>query len=489
MFDRIPVRLRLSLGHATWMALLFLTLGYTLYRVVERNLYRSVDASLLISAQSIRDARFARGFNSPLMERYLNQFFGEKYIRPHAQLVDLSGKISIKTTDEISLPITLRALTRAERGFETFETFPPIKGDRPSLRQVSLPVMRLGRFTGELIQVGATLDSTYHTLRQITWVLWTSLPLGVLLSVGFGYLLTKRALKPVLDMSQAATQLSSADLSVRLPLPVAKDELRHLAQTFNEMLHRLEDGFLRLRRFTGDVSHELRTPLAVLSGEAEFALRKTRSPDDYRTSLETILAESRHMTGIVENLLLLARAESRAVAMTWMPINLNDFVRDLIHGVAPVYEKGDVRLELVKINAPEIFDANPGYLTLALRNILLNAAKHSTPNSAVVLTVAREGVLTVFTIKDHGEGITAESLPYIFDPFFRADTARNRAAGGAGIGLSLAMALIKLHGGTIAVASKPQEGATFTVKIPPSTAIAANQDGSPLKISKPALEM
>ena len=91
MFDRIPIRLRLSLGHAVWMALLFLVLGYSFYRVVERNLYRSVDASLLISAQSIRDARFARGFNSPLMERYLNQFFGEKYIRPHAQLVDLSG--------------------------------------------------------------------------------------------------------------------------------------------------------------------------------------------------------------------------------------------------------------------------------------------------------------------------------------------------------------------------------------------------------------
>lgn len=469
MFDRIPVRLRLSLGHATWMALLFLILGYSLYRIVERNLYRSVDASLLISAQSIRDARFARGFNSPLMERYLNQFFGEKYIRPHAQLVDLSGKISLKTTDEISLPITLRALTRAERGFETFETFPPIKGDRPSLRQVSLPVMRLGRFTGELIQVGATLDSTYHTLRQITWVLWTSLPLGVLLSVGFGYLLTKRALKPVLDMSQAATQLSSADLSVRLPLPVAKDELRHLAETFNEMLHRLEDGFLRLRRFTGDVSHELRTPLAVLSGEAEFALRKTRSPDDYRTSLETILTESRHMTGIVENLLLLARAESRAVAMTWMPLHLQDFIRDLVQGVAPMFEKSGVELTVNTTNAPENFEANPGYLTLALRNILLNAAKHSTPKSKVILTVTREEPWIIFTVKDHGEGIPPESLPYVFDPFFRADTARNRAAGGAGIGLSLAMALVKLHGGSISVSSRPHEGATFVLKIPPPT--------------------
>lgn len=466
MFDRIPVRLRLSLGHAIWMALLFLFVGYSLYRVVERNLYRSVDASLLVSAQSIRDARFARGFNSPLMERYLNQFFGEKYIRPHAQLVDLSGKISIKTHDHISLPVTLRALTRAERGFETFETFPPLDDDRPSLRQVSLPVMRMGRFTGELIQVGATLDSTYHTLRQITWVLWASLPIGVILSVGFGYLLTKRSLKPVIDMSQAAALLGSADLSVRLPIPPANDELRHLATTFNEMLHRLEDGFLRLRRFTGDVSHELRTPIAVLCGEAEFALRKERSTGEYRSSLETILLESKNMTRIVENLLLLARAESRAVAMTWQLVPTAEFIRDLIHGVEPLFEKEKVFLQVHLDEAPTTFDANPGYLTLALKNILLNAAKHSAPQSHVQIRVYQQSGCTLFSIKDQGEGIPPDSLPYIFDAFYRADTARNRAAGGTGIGLSLAMALVKLHNGTITVQSKPGEGSCFSVRIP-----------------------
>ena len=467
MFDRIPIRLRLSLGHAVWMALLFLVLGYSFYRVVERNLYRSVDASLLISAQSIRDARFARGFNSPLMERYLNQFFGEKYIRPHAQLVDLSGKISIKSNDLISLPVTLRALTRAERGFETFETFPPVDGTRPPLRQVSLPVMRMGRFTGELIQVGATLDSTYHTLRQISWVLSTSLPLAVLLSVGFGYLLTKRSLKPVIDMSQTASRLSSADLSVRLPLPPANDELKHLAQTFNEMLHRLEDGFLRLKRFSGDVSHELRTPIAVVSGEAEFALRKERPASDYRNSLETILTESKHMTGIVENLLLLARAESRAVAMTWLPVVTLDFVQNLIHAVDPVFQKNQVLVEANLEKAPQIFDANAGYLTLALKNILLNAAKHSTLGSTVTLAVTQDGPNIIFSVKDQGEGIPAESLPYIFDHFYRADTARNRATGGTGIGLSLAMALVKLHGGSIVAESTPGDGAKFTVRIPP----------------------
>lgn len=463
--DRIPVRLRLSLGHAIWMAVLFLGLGIGLYRVVEHNLYRSVDASLLVSAQSIRDARFIRGFSPPLMERFLDQFFREKFIRPYAQLVDLSGKISAKTDTQISLPVTPRALTRAERGLETFETFPPRNREASPLRQVTLPVVKFGKFTGELIQVAAPLDSAFMTMREIAWVLWITLPLGVVLSVVFGYLLTKRSLKPVTAISAAATKLGSEDLSVRLPLTQANDELRTLTHSFNEMLDRLDDAFMRLRRFTGDVSHELRTPLAVLRGEAELALRKERSPEDYRASLRTIVTEANNMTGIIEDLLLLARAESRAVAMSWMELGTVDFLTDVVNVVQPVYEAKKVSLRLVN-RAGSRLDANPGYLTLALKNILINAAKHSAAGSTVEFDVGQDRGDTVFTITDSGEGIPQESVPYIFDPFYRVDSARNRAAGGTGIGLSLALALVKLHNGTITVRSKTGEGASFCVRIP-----------------------
>lgn len=463
--DRVPVRLRLSLGHAIWMALLFLGVGFGLYRVVEHNLEESVNASLLISAQSIRDARFVRGFDPPLMERFLNQFFGERYFRAYAQLVDLSGKISAKTDVHVSLPVTPKALARAERGLETFETFSPRQDSEAPLRQVTLPVVKFGRFTGELIQVGASLDPMRHTLREIAWALWISLALGLALSVVFGYLLTARSLSPVTQMSEAAKSLGSADLSVRLPLPRAKDELRQLAQTFNEMLDRLEDAFMRLRRFTGDVSHELRTPLAVLKGEAELTLRKERSTEDYKSSLRTIVHEANNMTGIIEDLLLLARAESKAVAMTWLELTTADFLSEVVGVVQPVYEAKGVSLRVIN-RARSRFQANPGYLTLALKNILINAAKHSATQGAVELDVHEDGPGLLFVITDAGEGIPEESLPYIFDPFYRADTARNRAAGGTGIGLSLALALVKLHGGNITVQSKAQEGAQFTVRIP-----------------------
>lgn len=464
--NRIPVRLRLSLGHAVWMALLFAGLGFGLYRVVQHNLYQSVDAALLASARSINEARFIRGFNSPLMEEFLARYFGERYIRPYAQLVDLSGKVSAKTGNiRVSLPVTPLAVANAEIGVETFETFKR-SGKAMPFRQVTLPVIAQGKFTGELIQVGAPLDGTIHSLREIALVLWIALPLGLAVSVVFGYKLTKHAFKPVNNIRLAAAGLGANDLGVRLQLPPAKDELRELAGSFNAMLDRLEDAFKRLRCFSGDVSHELRTPIAVLRAEAELALRRDRTPEEYRAALRNIVQESTTMTAIVEDLLLLARAESRALAMKWEDVETKNFVQSLIESMTPVFAKRQIQLEGPTHFSENTFRASPGYLNIVLKNILLNAAKHSAPGSPVMLDVEQKYGEIIFRVTDKGEGIPAESIPYIFDPFYRADTARNRAAGGAGVGLSLAMALVRLHNGSIEVTSSVGVGSTFTVRIP-----------------------
>ncbi len=464
LLDRIPVRLRLSLGHAIWMALLFLGIGIGIYRYVENNLFQSVDAALLTSARSIRDARFVKGFSSPLMQEFLEEFLGERFIRPYAQLVDLSGRVSVKSENSrATLPVTPLAVNRAERGLVTFESFHRV--GQSKIRQITLPVMKRGRFSGELIQVGAALDSTEHTLSGISLMLWVALPMSLLLSVVFGYLLTARSLRPVTAISQAAAGMGLEDLSTRLALPRAKDEIRGLTQTFNGMLERLEDAFVRLRRFAGDVSHELRTPLTVLRGEAEFALRRERSPDDYRQALRTIVKEAVHMTDIVEDLLLLARAQGKSIKIDREWVAIDRFVLDLVQLTTSTFRDRVVTLE------PRIFAHGPikissGYLGLAIKNILLNAAKHSPRDSVVYLEVTQDSRQTLFTIRDTGEGIPATDLPYIFDPFYRADTARNRAAGGSGIGLSLAQALVQLHGGQISVASTEGKGASFTVRLP-----------------------
>ena len=152
------------------------------------------------------------------------------------------------------------------------------------------------------------------------------------------------------------------------------------------------------------------------------------------------MCEATHMTGIIEDLLLLARAESKAVAMSWMELSSTDFMKEVAHAVQPVYQARGVNLN-TSVSVSDHFVANPGYLTLALKNILLNAAKHSAAQGTVEFSMLEDGRDIFFVIADFGEGIPEDSVPYIFDPFYRADTVRNRAAGGTGIGLSLPMAV------------------------------------------------
>jgi heavy metal sensor kinase len=297
-------------------------------------------------------------------------------------------------------------------------------------------------------------------------MLWIALPVGLLLTIFFGYILTAWSLKPVRAVTRAAGRLGSDDLTVRLKLPNACDEISELTQTFNGMLDRLQDAFKRLQRFAGDVSHELRTPLTVLRGEAELALRRDRTPEEYKKSMAIIAHEAIHMTDIVEDLLLLARAQSQSVAINWELINLREFTDVMTSSVRPIYAKKRLHLNVESNFTQNTLMGSSGYLGLAIKNILFNAAKHSPVDGKVVFRIYEENGFMKFSVKDYGEGIAKEALPYIFDPFFRADTARNRAAGGSGIGLSLAQALVKLHAGKLTVDSEVNQGATFEISIP-----------------------
>ncbi len=472
LLERIPVRWRLSFGHAIWMGLIFVTIGVGVYRVVEDSILQSLDTTLLTSAKTLRESHLARKRpqsslrNSPLWESVLEEVYGKDRmaIRAHAQMVNMSGKLPLDSENiRASLPVTPLAVMRAEKGLETFETFEVKSG--PPLRQVTLPVFRSGRFSGELIQVGTPMDAYLSTLSSVRKMILGSLLLGLCISIIFGYLLIKSAFRPVARITNAAAKLGANELAMRLKLPPANDELRLLTRTINEMLDRLEDAFSRLRRFAGDVSHELRTPLAVLKGEVELALRRERTHDEYKEALRAIGQESTNMSQIVEDLLLLARAQGNSIALKWEEVDVERFLYEMEMSLRPNFQKKGVLLDVLHYGVSHI-RISPSYFGLAMKNLLLNACKHSEAGGKVELKFNTFEQHHEFVIRDYGEGIPEEAIPYIFDAFYRADTARNRAAGGAGIGLSLAQALIKMHGGKITVQSKMNEGSTFTIRIP-----------------------
>lgn len=456
------------------MAVLFSAIGVGVSRIVEESVYQALDTTLLTSARTLRDSLMSRKDkkgtykNSLYWESMVDEFFGgQRDIRAYAQLVSFSGQITAKTVNTpTSLPTSALALSRADRGLETYETFRIVSG--AGLRQITLPVIRGGKFTGEIIQVGTSMEDAMSTVKSVKEMLWISLSLGLVTSVLFGYLLIKWSFKPVARITHEVARMGFTDnFDKRLKLPKADDELRLLVRTFNEMLGRIDDGFGRLRRFAGDVSHELRTPIAVLKGEAELALRRERSADEYREALSTIVNESSQMSEIVENLLLLARAQGQAIPIHPETVAVKDLVQELESGVRKNYEDKPVKLRIVLNDHGEgTLQIAKGYILIAVKNVLLNACKHSAAGSTVELEVKETTKEYKFLVIDHGEGIPREAMPYIFDLFYRADTARNRSSGGVGIGLSLAKALVNLHGGSIEVSTTEGGGATFSIILP-----------------------
>lgn len=468
-YQAIPVRLRLSLTYAAWMATVFCMVGFGVYQLVERNLIQSVDGALYASAKSIRDSRTNLFSSSPsgVSESILRSFFGEQYINPFAQIVDLSGRISEKTPhSRISLPVTPLASERAERGLTTLETF---KLDQKELfRQITLPILSNGIFTGDLVQVGAPLNVPMRTLQNLKLMLWIIFPVTILLSVFFGYRLTGKALRPVVDIAKLAKSLQSDQLSSRLELPLANDELKKLALTLNGMLDRLEDAFSRISKFSSDVSHELRTPLSVIRGEAEFALKKVRTESDYRESLEAIRKEGLHMSSTVEDLLLLARVQNPTTQTSREVLYSDDLAARLLDSLKAELDYHQILLE-VEVAKSFYFVANENYIMLALRNLVINALKHAgVMNRRVVFKMETIGEEVQLTVKDFGCGIPADKLPFLFDPFYRADESRQRRSGngGTGLGLSIVKALAEVHQGRVEVESVVNQGTEFKLIIP-----------------------
>jgi len=462
---RLPISLRLAVGHGILMMVLLPLVGFGVYNMVRRDLLKSVDAALLASAESMRASKAAEGAVNGGLDQFLSDFLGGRDVNAYARVVDLSGNIRSRSTrDDVSLPITKAAMHRAEQGLPTFETWE--RDNKPPFRQLSMPVIVGGVFTGTLVQVGAPLDATWATLSQIRSVFYLAFPAILFVSMIAGYIMARRSLAPVDGMRRAADQLSATDLSHRLEVPDVRDELHDLAETFNRMLTRLEDAFERQRRFNSDVSHELRTPLTAIRGEAELALRRPRTADEYKVALETIQRESVSMGGVVEDLLLLARAETGGLPSTRSRVKTVDFLEGAAAKAEQLGKRKQIQIKLITDRAPKDFLAAENYLALALGNLLSNAVKHSPENATVTLTCQKSlsGGLT-FSVADQGEGIPQVLLERIFDPFFRVDSARNRIAGGVGIGLSLARALARLHGGDVRAESAQGRGSQFHLTI------------------------
>ncbi len=315
------------------------------------------------------------------------------------------------------------------------------------------------------MRIQLSLDPVDEMLEQLALILALSIPLVFLVATGGGWLLTRRALAPIQTMAEAARSITASDLTMRIPVPQAKDELRLLAEMWNGMLERLEASVYRIRRFTADASHDLRTPLSAVAVTAEVALRRPRETADYQEALRRILGQADRATVLVSDLLTLARADSGDSHLMPEVLDLCALVRRAGEGLLPLAEVKNLALHFDLASQPVWIPADPAALErLAL--ILTENAIQNTMEGHVVLRV-REGENTaVLEAEDTGCGIAGKDAAHIFERFYRGDESRGKSTGGSGLGLAIAKWIAESHGGTITFTSKEGLGTCFRVTLP-----------------------
>jgi len=276
---------------------------------------------------------------------------------------------------------------------------------------------------------------------------------------------TKRGLRPLERITRAANAVTPANLADRIPLdPPWPPELAELVGVFNEMMERLDEAFARLARFSADLAHELRNPLNNLMGELEVCLTRERSADEYRVTLISGLEECRRLAALIENLLFIARAESAEKSVSIQRLDARDACMQALNYHAAAAAEHQIRLVC---EGDAWLHADPLLLRQALGNLLDNAIRYSPPGSEVCVLVrafAAGGV--EIEVRDQGQGVGPEHLPYVFDRFYQVDPARARRGQGTGLGLAIVRSIMELHGGEASLDSRPGEGSVVRLRFP-----------------------
>jgi heavy metal sensor kinase len=315
------------------------------------------------------------------------------------------------------------------------------------------------------VRVGRSEQFARHELGEFAAVLGFSLPFAFTVAVGAGYLLARRALAPVSAMTARARRITAEHLEERLPVENPDDEFGQLAGVINDALGRLERAFHTLRRFTADASHELRTPLTAIRSVGEVGLREHRSEAEYREMVGSILEETERLTAMADRLLTLSRADAGKTDLRPVRVRLGELAYEVAADLAVLAE--EKRQQLHVDGGTDVgVTADRATVRQAVINLLDNAIKYSPNGGAIWLVVRPSGTEAVLEVIDSGPGIEPEHLPHVFERFYRADRARSRADGGAGLGLSIAQWAIEANQGRIEVESEVGRGSVFRVVLP-----------------------
>jgi heavy metal sensor kinase len=318
-----------------------------------------------------------------------------------------------------------------------------------------------------LVRAVVSEVSAQNQVRSL-WLQLGALSLTVLTLGGLGgYALAQRSLGPLARMAEHARRITAEQLSERLSPEDSGMELNQLRDAFNDTLARLERSFAHLRRFTADASHELRTPLTALRSVGEVGLHGSRTIEDYREVIGTMLEEADRLSRLADDLLTLARAETGQTQLRFEPLDLSSLAREVCERLSVLAEERGQTLE-TRAHSPLIVCGDRPALRQALLNLVDNAIKYSPERSQVIVQVGSGPAGEWVEVKDEGPGIPAEDRERIFERFYRIDSSRSRGMGGTGLGLSLVKSIAEAHAGRVELETEKGAGSVFRLVLPRS---------------------
>jgi heavy metal sensor kinase len=454
------IKARVVLFYILVLFVILSVLGIFLYFSLSRIVSDSIDSSLLSKAKAlatlVKDTRDETEFN--FSDEVMWEYNSSKSLS-FFQIRRVDGKILEKSESvgNLELPFSHYA---DKTVFQTIH----FKGKIVRMINFHVPAEEehSKKEHGLIIQCAEGIGDQINLLKTYRIVLALSVFVIMIISSFGGFLIARKALTPVKEISQTIDKISETNLSERITSNSIPEELKVLASSFNRTFDRLESSFKRQRQFVSDASHELRTPLSVILSQSEIILRRERSAEEYKNGLTAVLEASKLMSDIIQKLLTLARLGVDKVELKMENRDLLAIINEAVGLLKPLAIQKGITINL-SADEQHVISGDRAALLELFTNIIDNAIKYNLPQGEIDISIKKEQGFVVIEVKDTGIGIHEKDLGNVFDRFYRADKSRSKEIGGVGLGLSICDEIVKLHGGKIDIKSKLDEGTIVTV--------------------------
>lgn len=387
-------------------------------------------------------------------------------LKVFSQILDTKGeRLAATKTMPFVAPLSREDFEDILAGEDSFDTVSGMLDNarKARFRMYTKPVVEDGK-VAYVVQVAGPIDLVSLALHNLIFILFLLLPLTIVLAGIPGVLLAGLTLKPVDKMVDTLKQITAENLKLRIHIPDTKDEIKRLAETFNDMIERLDRSFSSQQNFIQDISYELRMPIAALKEDLKSTLDKELSRLEYEKILQSGLRELDKFSGIIDGLLVLAQFDNSQMPLEIKRVSLNRLLEETLNGVKERAREKDIALSSF-LQDHIMLDADEGKLKRLFTNLLDNAVKYNLRKGKISVSAHKDKRFAKVVISDTGVGMPADEIPYIFDRFYQINKSRVSKQS-FGLGLSIAKSIIEAHKGRISVESQPGNGAVFTVSLP-----------------------